>query len=62
MHLERRIRKPVSLEAALEEYRDWCASHGYSIVSHEHCYWQSNLFYPEMDAVVESSVKKSGRP
>ena len=58
MHLERRIRKPASLDAALEEYRLWCARNGYDIVSHEHVFWQRNLFYPEPDAVVESSVKK----
>lgn len=58
MHLERRIRKPSSREAALEEYRTWCANNGYSILSHEHCYWQANLFYDELDAVVESSVRR----
>jgi hypothetical protein len=57
MFLERRIKKPFSLDAAMQEFTQWCREHGYeisSIASH----WQHNLFYPELDAIIEAQVRK----
>ena len=58
MFLERKIRKPLTLEGAQTEFRSWCLEHGYVIQSLIHAYWQHNLFYPELDVIVEAQVKK----
>ncbi len=58
MHLERKIQKPLTLELAQTEFRSWCVEHGYVIQSLIHAYWQPNLFYDELDVIVEAQDKR----
>ena len=58
MHLERKVRRPASLEAAIEEFRQWTETNGYDIVSHLHSFWQKNLFTEQDDALVEATVRR----
>jgi len=59
VHLERKIRKPKSLEDAQEQFKAWCIQNGYEVVSHLHSFWQRNLFTAADDALVEATVRRT---
>ena len=57
IYLERKIRKPASLEAAKQEFLDWAHAKGYVAVRIIQAHLQLNLFTQHEDALIVAKAR-----